>query len=148
MNNEKLREVVGWKLVPVEPTNEMIRMAWKYGDHLKSDAPDPVYAYRAMLAAAPVPPAAQVDQEPFAWACWADGVKMEKKLAQLCSYEPLAYPHRIKLYAAPLASLLAIAQATLDAAIEIAKTSGDAECIAGMIELRRNPQAILDGMTK
>ncbi len=51
-----------WKLVPKEPTQEMIDEAWKYGDTVKSDAPDPVYAYRAMLKVAPVP-----EVEPTAW---------------------------------------------------------------------------------
>lgn len=41
----------GFVLVPVEPTQEMVAEAWKYG--VADDAPDPVYAYRAMLAARP-----------------------------------------------------------------------------------------------
>lgn len=41
----------GWVLVPVEPTEEMIAAAWRYGDG--DDAPDPVYSWRAMLAARP-----------------------------------------------------------------------------------------------
>lgn len=41
----------GYVLVPVEPTAEMISAAWRYGDG--DEAPDPVYAYRAMLAARP-----------------------------------------------------------------------------------------------
>jgi|SRR5687768_405611 len=47
----------GWQLVPVEPTQAMADAAWKYGNEKTSDAPDPVYAYKAMLAAAPTPPA-------------------------------------------------------------------------------------------
>lgn len=39
----------GYVLVPVEPTEAMIAEAWKYG--FADDAPDPVYSYRAMLAA-------------------------------------------------------------------------------------------------
>lgn len=45
-------------LVPKEPTAEMIAAAWKYGDYAKSDAPDPVYAYKAMVAVG----ASQVEQ--------------------------------------------------------------------------------------
>lgn len=41
----------GYVLVPVEPTATMIAEAWKYG--FGDDAPDPVYSYRAMLAARP-----------------------------------------------------------------------------------------------
>lgn len=41
----------GYVLVPVEPTAEMIAAAWRYGDG--DDAPDPVYSWRAMLAARP-----------------------------------------------------------------------------------------------
>lgn len=43
----------GYKLVPIEPTRAMISRAWVYGNHAASEAPDPVYAYKAMLAAAP-----------------------------------------------------------------------------------------------
>lgn len=63
--------------------------------------------------------AAQSGQEPFGWACWTDGTPMEAKyVASLLSYEPLAYPQRIKLYTtqpAPATSLT-IMQAALDAA--------------------------------
>lgn len=45
----------GWKLVPTEPTKEMADEAWKYG--INGEAPDPVYSYKAMLQAAPTPPA-------------------------------------------------------------------------------------------
>ncbi len=41
----------GYVLVPVEPTEAMVAEAWKYGS--ADDAPDPVYSYRAMLAARP-----------------------------------------------------------------------------------------------
>ncbi|WP_443096802.1 hypothetical protein ACTT2I_05265 [Stenotrophomonas sp. PUT21] len=44
----------GYVLVPVEPTEAMIAEAWKYGS--ADDAPDPVYSYRAMLAARPEVP--------------------------------------------------------------------------------------------
>lgn len=44
----------GYVLVPMEPTAEMISAAWKYGDG--DDAPDPVYSWRAMLAARPEVP--------------------------------------------------------------------------------------------
>ena len=44
----------GWKLVPVDPTSEMLKAAWKHG--IDDEAPDPYYAYKAMLAAAPQPP--------------------------------------------------------------------------------------------
>lgn len=44
----------GYVLVPVEPTEEMIAAAWRYGDG--DDAPDPVYSWRAMLAARPEVP--------------------------------------------------------------------------------------------
>ena len=68
----------GWKLVPVEPTAEMLN-AWceaenKTSKHLH--ASDVMQAgYRAMLAAAPQPPTVkdslttrpQVEQEPVAW---------------------------------------------------------------------------------
>jgi hypothetical protein len=54
----------GWKLVPVEPTNEMVQ-AWldTYEGNIQT-------VYRAMLAAAPQPPVVeqpQVEQEPVAW---------------------------------------------------------------------------------
>ena len=39
----------GWKPVPVEPTSEMLKAAWKHG--IDDEAPDPYYAYKAMLAA-------------------------------------------------------------------------------------------------
>lgn len=50
----------GWKLVPLEPTQAMVDAAWKFagGKHV-TDAPDPYYAYRTMLAAAPSPSAVQ-----------------------------------------------------------------------------------------
>lgn len=44
----------GYVLVPVEPTAEMISAAWRYGDG--DEAPDPVYAYRTMLAVRPEVP--------------------------------------------------------------------------------------------
>ena len=50
----------GWKLVPIEPTHEMMRSAQKadhdHGDHeewLEYDGEDVKRVYRAMLAAAP-----------------------------------------------------------------------------------------------
>lgn len=50
----------GWKLVPVEPTEGMLKAAWERG--IREEAPDPYYAYKAMLAAAPQPPeSAQLD---------------------------------------------------------------------------------------
>ncbi|MGF6282273.1 hypothetical protein ABH908_000243 [Pseudomonas frederiksbergensis] len=35
--------------LPIEPTPEMISAAWKYGNELTKEAPDPVRAYRAMV---------------------------------------------------------------------------------------------------
>lgn len=145
MNNDKRGEVSGWKLVPVKPTEQMHVAAVRTLNRCTGNDDFPRRVYAAMLNAAPVDLTyVQAEQEPFAWACWADGLPMVKHTASLCGYEPLAYPQRIKLYA----NALAIVHAALDAAIEIAKTSGDSECITGMIELRRNPQEILDGMTK
>lgn len=41
----------GYVMVPREPTQVMLDAAWKHGDKDKSDAPDPYYAYRAMIEA-------------------------------------------------------------------------------------------------
>ncbi len=46
-----------WVLVPREPTQAMCDAAWKYG--VGDEAPDPNYAYRAMLATAPKPESAE-----------------------------------------------------------------------------------------
>lgn len=57
--------VEGWQLVPVEPTKEMIEaaltMVWFYDSNINDKSEDQsdeaVRCYRAMLAAAPLPPA-------------------------------------------------------------------------------------------
>lgn len=46
----------GYVLVPLEPTEAMVAAAWRYGDG--GEAPDPVYSWRAMLAARPEVPGA------------------------------------------------------------------------------------------
>ena len=60
-----------WKLVPVEPTREMLRSAFPASGPVTANA-----VYRAMLDAAPQPPTTeqssvvehpQVEQEPVAW---------------------------------------------------------------------------------
>ncbi|WP_414486030.1 hypothetical protein [Stenotrophomonas maltophilia] len=44
----------GFLLVPAQPTEEMIAAAWRHGDG--DEAPDPVYSWRAMIAARPEVP--------------------------------------------------------------------------------------------
>ncbi len=44
------------------------------------------------------PPSCEPDI--FAWACWPDGMPMEKRTASLCEYDPKAYKRKIPLYAA------------------------------------------------
>lgn len=51
-------------------------------------------------------------------------------------------------FATAPANALAIVQAALDAALEVAATSGDTECIAGIMALQNYPQSILDEMNK
>ncbi|MHC5194914.1 hypothetical protein ACYSUW_14265 [Pseudomonas frederiksbergensis] len=51
---------IAYVWLPTEPSPEMIAAAWKYGNETTSDAPDPVYAYRAMVRAG----VAQTAQEP------------------------------------------------------------------------------------
>lgn len=51
---------IAYVWLPTEPSPEMIAAAWKYGNEATSDAPDPVYAYRAMVRAG----VAQTAQEP------------------------------------------------------------------------------------
>lgn len=41
------------------------------------------------------------DPDIFAWACWPDGMPMEKSTASLCGYDPKAYKRKIPLYVAP-----------------------------------------------
>ena len=52
----------GWKLVPIEATEEMMNAAWLTSNMLIDHIPDedeiPRHQYRAMIAAAPVPPEA------------------------------------------------------------------------------------------
>lgn len=50
-----------WKLVPVEPTEEMWEAYWERAKHPISDYEFPRAIYRAMLAAAPTPPASAQD---------------------------------------------------------------------------------------
>jgi hypothetical protein len=57
--------VEGWKLVPVEPTEEMLDAAYKHyesGDYTGYGS-----AYVAMLSAAPNPPSAPVQQSVDSW---------------------------------------------------------------------------------
>jgi hypothetical protein len=57
----------GWKLVPVEPTDRMLEVALvslaeSTGEPLAHIVRDPLFAYRAMLAAAPLPPSPEEDE--------------------------------------------------------------------------------------
>lgn len=79
MTNETTEQVAvpdGWKLVPVEPTQEMAT-AYRYGTLLQNRN-----AWRAMLSTAPTPPA----QQPVAWVPYlsdrADGVKGHYAIAR------------------------------------------------------------------
>jgi hypothetical protein len=61
MSNREFETTAGWKLVPLTATNEMCDAAglavsgnWRPSDAIKAEA-----IYRAMLAAAPTPPASQ-----------------------------------------------------------------------------------------
>ena len=49
---DKVTADKGWKLVPIEPTEEMIDAGW-----IDKEDVDPDDIYGAMLAAAPLPPA-------------------------------------------------------------------------------------------
>lgn len=74
-------EPVGWKLVPIEPTPEMINAmvtAWRYS--VETDQSGECRAeYRAMLAAAPRPPAGQQDrgEEAIYAECYMCGKPMD-----------------------------------------------------------------------
>ena len=119
-------------------------------------------AHQALSAARHVEQiAAQTEQEPFAWACWTDGTPMEAKyVASLLSYEPLAYPQRIKLYAATVsapANSIDIVQAALDAAdsamVQAAIGWHGGDSLLALAYLREslhtiNPQTIIDAATK
>lgn len=57
------QQAEGWVMVPVEPTREMIDAAWDFagGKHI-TEAPDPYYAYKTMIAARPsAPQQAEID---------------------------------------------------------------------------------------
>lgn len=56
----RLAEVEGWKLVPVEPTDEMMQAGYRsYGQSLyrnRGHGEEAIELYRAMLRASPSPP--------------------------------------------------------------------------------------------
>lgn len=69
-----------WKLVPVEPTREMCLAARRARSEypIEEDADSPVVAYRAMLAAAPQPPALGGEPEVMAFLHSSDGYMNER----------------------------------------------------------------------
>lgn len=83
----------GWKLVPTEPTEDMTKAAWERG--IREEAPDPYYAYKAMLAAAPQPPETEQCQScrtgsPYACTCT---FKTNRNSAPSCfEVEPVQLP--------------------------------------------------------
>lgn len=74
-------------LVPVEPTEAMIEAYnQRVCDYGMRHAMDPVKAWEAMIAAAPLPPEDVVEKLARAL-CWAEGLDPDERI--LCSYEDL-----------------------------------------------------------
>jgi hypothetical protein len=84
----------GWQLVPVEPTPEMERNAWTDSD-CRSEPLSCKRIYKAMLAAAPTPPAQ--DAEPVAEVRAMDGGEATIYYAEMLT-EGYILPHGTKLY--------------------------------------------------
>ena len=95
----------GWKLVPVEPTEEMLNALFDNHSVLPDDG-DLIVQYRAMLAAAPDSPSA----EPVAW------MSPGKERLEFSRPDTVYGSHTIPLYAIPP-----------DAAAEIARLRAEVE---------------------
>lgn len=86
-----MRTVTKWKLVPVEPTPEMMQAAWDKGNDLwntpEGEDRLPMHQYAAMIAAAPDHPATAGDAEDAA------RYRMARKLPLVLMHDRVA-PHR------------------------------------------------------
>lgn len=86
----------GWKLVPVQPTEEMIKAGCGEGDDIYDSAF--IRAYDAALAAAPTPPAQE--DEPVAEIVVKNTFGLNVYEAELCG-EGVNLPKGTKLYTRP-----------------------------------------------